>query len=167
MRFSGPASSVRTQEAFMTAEVREMAIHTLVQDSAAVRHTIEVVREKRHGDSAVVAATFRRSSGRLVHGFVGLRRLDGGWTPGGGWSSGPREVAADAIWASSGGWGSVTPEQGVWGGWVNEPEAGVIRVTDPHGRVEEDTIEASVAILAWDGRFDMSRATADLLDQDG
>jgi hypothetical protein len=72
-----------------------------------------------------------------------------------------------AIWTWSGGWGSVTPERGVWGGWVSEPEATVIRVTDPHGRVEEDTIEASVGILIWEGRFDVSRATAELFGEAG
>ena len=153
----------------MTADPREMAIHTLVQDSEAISDTIEVVREKRQGDSAVVAATFRRSSGRLVYGFVGLRRFDGqGWRPaGGGWSSGPRDVPADAIWTSSGGWASVTPGRGVWGGWVNEPETRVIRVTDPNGRVEEDTVEAGVGILIWEGDFDPSRATAELIGEDG
>jgi hypothetical protein len=153
----------------MNADTREMAIHALVRDSDAMRETIEVVREKRQGEAAVVAATFRRSSGRLVHGFVGLRRFDDhGWRPaGGGWSSGPRDEPRDAIWTSSGGWGSATPERGVSGGWVNEPEARVIRVTDPYGRVEEDTIEASVGILIWEGRFDVSRATAELFGADG
>jgi hypothetical protein len=153
----------------MAIDAREAAIHALVENNDAIRDTIEIVREKRQGDAAVVAATFRRSSGRLVHGFVGLRRFDDhGWRPaGGGWSSGPHDVPADAIWRSSGGWGSVTPERGVSGGWVNEPDARVIRVTDSHGRVEEDTIEASVAILVWEGKFDVWRATAELLGEDG
>lgn len=152
----------------MGTDARETAILALVQDSDAIRDTIEVVREKRQGDDAVVAATFRRASGRLVRGFVGLRRLDSnsGWrTAGGGWSSGSRDVPADAIWASSGGWGSES--RGVWGGWVNEPVARFIRATDPNGRVEEDTIEAGVAILIWGGDFDVSRATAELLGEGG
>jgi hypothetical protein len=153
----------------MAIDAREVAIHALVQDSDAIRDTIEIVREKRQDDAAVVAATFRRSSGRLVHGFVGLRLFEEqGWRPAGGsWSSGQRDVPADAIWASSGGWGSVTPERGVWGGWVNEPRAKVMRVHDPNGRVEEDSIEARVGILIWEGRFDASRATAELVDEDG
>jgi hypothetical protein len=153
----------------MAIDAREAALHAFAEDSDAIRDTIEIVREKRQSDGAVVAAIFRRSSGRLVHGFVGLRRFDEhGWRPaGGGWSSSPREVPPDAIWRSSGGWGSVSPQRGVSGGWVNEPEARVIRVTDPHGRVEEDTIEASVAILIWEGRFDVSRASAELFGEDG
>jgi hypothetical protein len=152
----------------MGTDAREMAIHALVQEDDAIRDTIDVVREKRQGDEAVVAATFRRSSGRLVSGFVGLRRFhDRGWhTAGGGWSGGSRDVPADAIWTLSGGWGSVTKGRGVWGGWVNEPTARVIRATDPNGRVEEDTIEAGVAILIWEGDFDVSRATAELLNED-
>jgi hypothetical protein len=53
------------------------------------------------------------------------------------------------------------------GGWVNEPAASRIKVTDPNGRTEEDAIEVGVAILIWAGDFDGSRATAELLDEDG
>lgn len=153
----------------MHPEVRESAMLELVQDSGAIRDSITVVIEKREGDEAVVAATFRNSSGRPVRGMIGLRRSDDwGWrAAGGGWSSGPRDVPTAAIWSSSGGWGSSTPPKGVMGGWVNEPAASRIKVTDPNGRTEEDAIEVGVAILIWAGDFDGSRATAELLDEDG
>lgn len=168
----------------MGADARETAIYALVEDSDAIPDTIQVVREKRQGDEAVVAATFRRSSGRLVRGFAGVRRHDDfGWHPGGGWSSGSRDVPADGIWASSGGWGSTghtghpgadedaplteAPARGVSGGWVIDPTARSLRVTDPKGRIEQDTIEAGVAILIWEGDFDVWHATAELLDEDG
>ena len=153
----------------MDTEVRETAMLELVQDFDAIRDSITVVREKREGDEAIVAATFHNSSGRLVRGMVGLRRSeDGGWrAAGGGWSSGPRDVPTSAIWSSSGGWGSSTPPKGVMGGWVNEPAARRIKVTDPHGRTEEDAIEAGVAILIWEGDFNASRANVELLEQDG
>ncbi len=152
----------------MDADMRDVAMSGLVRDSGAIRDTVRVVREKRQGDAAVVAATFRRSSGRLMRGVVGFRRFDdSGWQTGGGWSSEPRHVPADAIWASSGGWGSGTRSRGVMGGWVNGSDAIAIRVTDDSGRTEEDTIEAGVAILIWEGDFDVLRATAALLDQDG
>ena len=153
----------------MDTRVRETAMLELVQDSGAIRDSITVVREKCKGDEAVVAATFRNSSGRLVRGMIGLRRFDDrGWrAAGGGWSSGPRDVPTAAIWSSSGGWGSSTPPKGVIGGWVNEPAARRIKVTDPNGRTEEDVIEAGVAVLIWEGDFDVSRATAELLDEDG
>lgn len=104
--------------------------------------------------------------------MIGLRRSEGsGWRAGGGWSSGHREVHADDIWSASGGWGSggqplrpppgqhETPTstrrvRGVTGGWINEPHARKIRVTDPNGRALEDTIEAGVAILIWEDDFD-------------
>lgn len=150
----------------MATDAREAAILDLVHNSEAIRDTIQIVREKHQGDDAVVAATFHRSSGRLVRGLLGLRRFDThGWSAGGGWSSGPRDVPADAIWSSSGGWGSATPPRGVTGGWVNEPTARRIRVTDLNGRTEEDTIEAGVAILIWEGDFDVSHATAELVDE--
>jgi hypothetical protein len=168
----------------MGTDARETAIHALVEDSDAIPDTIQVVREKRQGDEAVLAATFRRSSGRSVRGFVGLFTRDElGWHAGGGWSSGPRDVPAEAIWASSGGWGSTggtehpgvdedpplthEPARGVSGGWVNDPTATSIRVTDPTGRIEEDTIEAGVAILIWEGDFDVWHATAELLGENG
>lgn len=153
----------------MASDVREAAILTLSRDTGASPDTIEIVREKHQGDVAVVAATFRRASGRLVHGFVGLRRVDGsGWRAGdGGWSSGPRDVPSDVIWESSGGWGSVTPPRGVAGGWVNGAGARRVKVTDPNGRIEEDTVESGVAIIIWEGDFDVSRATAELLGEDG
>ena len=140
----------------MHTELFETAMLQLVQDSSAIRDSITVVREKREGDEAAVAATFRNSSGRLVCGMIGLRRSAdwGGWrAAGGGWSSGPRDVPSAAIWSSLGGWGSSTPPKGVIGGWVNEPAASRIKVTDPSGRTEEDVIEAGVAILIWKGDF--------------
>lgn len=155
----------------MGADVRETAIDELIHDNDAVPDSIQIVREKRQDAEAVVAATFRRSSGGMVRGFVGLRTFDGGWHGGGGWSSGPRDVPAEAIWASSGGWGSTghaeQPARGVRGGWVNEPAARSIRVTDPNGRTEEDAVEAGVAILIWEGDFDVWHATVELLDEDG
>lgn len=152
----------------MVTDVREAAILGLIHDSDAIPDSIQIVREKYQGDHAVVAATFRRrSSGRSVRGFVGLRNFsDTGWrSAGGGWSSGQRDVPAGAIWSSSGGWGSEA--RGVSGGWVNEPTARRIRVTDPSGRIEEDTIDAEVAILIWEGDFHVHRATAELLDEHG
>jgi hypothetical protein len=106
----------------MDTKVRETAMLELVQDSGAIRDSITVVREKRQSDEAVVALTFRNSSGRLMRGMTGLHRFDEwGWrAAGGGWSSGPRDVPTDAIWSSSGGWGSSTPPRRVIGGWVNE-----------------------------------------------
>ncbi len=136
----------------MGADIREAAKLALVEDHDAIRDTIEVVRDKCQGDDAVVAATFVRSSGRLAHGFVGLRRHGAGWRAAdGSWTSGARVVPADAIWTTSGGWNSgpveaaegasplEVPAQGLSGGWVSEPATRVIRVTDPTGRVEEDT----------------------------
>lgn len=151
----------------MTTSITEAAILELIQDRGAIPDTVQIVREKSQCDHAVVAATFHKSSGRLVRAFVGLRRSDdSGWrSVDGGWSSGQRDTPADAIWSSSGGWASEA--RGVSGGWVNEPIARRIRVIDPTGRIEEDTIDADVAILIWEGDFHVQRATAELLDEHG
>jgi hypothetical protein len=55
----------------------------------------------------------------------------------------------------------------VLAGWVAEPAAASIRVTDPNGRIEEDTIEAGVALLMWHGDFNHIDAKAELLDSSG
>jgi hypothetical protein len=152
----------------MALDVRDAAILELIHDSDAIPDTIRIVREKLQDHHAAVAATFRRrSSGRLVRGMVGLRRFDDSdWRgAGGSWLSGQRDVPADAIWSSSGGWGSEA--RGVSGGWVTEHTARRIRVTDPNGRIEEDTIDSDVAILLWEGVFQVHRATAELLDERG
>lgn len=60
----------------MGSDAREAAINALVEDSDAIPDTIEIVREKYQDREAVVAATFRRPSGRLVRGFVGLFTRD-------------------------------------------------------------------------------------------
>lgn len=148
----------------MASDARAAAITALVQDGDAVRDTIQLVREKHQGDDAVLAVNFRgSSSGRLVCGFVGIRwSEDSGWrTAGSSWSSILPELPTEAIWRSSGGW------RGVAGGWVNEPTASTIKVTDPSGRIEEDTIEQEAAILIWEGDFHVWRATVELLDEDG
>lgn len=149
----------------MTSDARQAAILALTRDTDAISDTIEVIREKHRGERAVAAVTFRNSSGRVVRGFVGIGRDDdSGWRAiGGGWFSGPRDVPHDAVWSSSGGWG---PTRSVYGGWVNEPSARRIRVTDGNGRTEEDNIEAGVAILMWDGDLEIDSATAELLDDD-
>jgi len=168
LRLSHPATAAGVPwEAAMTSDPRQAAILALTRDSDAVPDTVEIVREKHRGERAVVAATFRNASGRLVRGFVGLgRENDSGWrASGGAWGSGPRDVPHDAVWSSCGGWGSGT--QSVYGGWVNESSARRIRVTDANGRIEEDTIESGVAILMWDGDFDIFSANAELLGDDG
>ena len=154
-------------EVTMTSDLRQAAIFALTRDSDAISETIEVIHEKRYGERAVVAAAFRNSSGRLVRCFVGLARDDvTGWrAAGGGWGSGPHQVPHDAIWSSSGGWSS--GGQSVYGGWVNESSARRIRVSDGNGRTEDGVVEAGVAILMWDGDFEISSATAELLDDGG
>jgi len=150
----------------MATTTREAAILKLIHDSDAIPDTIQIIRERHQGDHAVVAATFRRrSSGRHARCFVGLRRSDDyGWRGAGGWATGSRDVPR-GVWSSSGGWGSET--RGVSGGWVNEPSACRIRVTDRNGRTLEDTVEAGIGILIWEGDFDVDRATAELLDDHG
>jgi hypothetical protein len=154
----------------VASDVRRLALAAL-SEMDAVPGSIEVVREKQVDDHLVVAARFRDGSERDRRGCVGLRRTEGGgWhRAGGGWSSNARDAVAEGIWLNSGGWGPADPsgEFAVLGGWVSEPSAISIRVTDPNGRVEEDRIEAGVALLMWHGNFNHTHATAELLDSSG
>jgi len=129
------------------------------------------VREKQVDDNVVVAASFRDNSGRDRRACVGLRRSEElGWHgDGGGWASNARDAEPEGIWLNSGGWGPAEPTRkvAVLAGWVAEPAAASIRVTDPNGRIEEDTIEAGVALLMWHGDFNHIDAKAELLDSSG
>lgn len=53
------------------------------------------------------------------------------------------------------------------GGWVADPTAALVRLTDPSGRVVEDRVEAGVAILIWDQGLATREAVVELVGADG
>ncbi|SDC98188.1 hypothetical protein [Nocardioides lianchengensis] len=154
-------------------DLRGLAVGSVVAQRGVLPEAVEVVRERQHGDMAAVAyLARRRSDGSSFRGFAGLRRReDGIWRSSGGWSSGaPDGVGPEALWAAWGGWGSGqrgTPDVGVRGGWVADPTAALVRLTDPSGRVVEDRVEAGVAILIWDQGLATREAVVELVDADG
>ena len=98
--------------------------------------------------------------------MYGFRMREGMWRPMGGFSGGAVRGSDHESWLRSGGWGSATRE--VRGGWVTEPAAAGLRVTDPADHVLEDDVRAGVAILILSGGgFNVRRATAELLDEHG
>lgn len=150
----------------MTADAGDYARSTLVAEYQAVEHSIEVARLKREGDDAVVGARFQNRSGRHVRAMVGLHEVDGAWRDTGGFAGSDSPVGgADAAW-STGGWSS-SGRRSVRGFWVAHPSAVSLRLTDPAGRVHEDSIEGGVALLISDGDFDATRSRVELLDTEG
>jgi hypothetical protein len=147
----------------MAPSHQELALIHLEQTGAR-SETISVVREETAHNHDVVAATFQTQEDRQRHGFVVLRRLGIGWKTVGGWSAAPLKTSDD-LWLCSGGYGR--GDLHVYGGWVSEPLARSIRVTDSRGRVEEDAIVEGVAILVWEGEVALRTAAAELLDADG
>jgi hypothetical protein len=136
-----------------------------------VADSFEVVREKHIGDDAVIAMTFRRRSTddlrRSCHGVAWSER-DGWHTAGGAWTSSVVDRPPRGIWLSWGGWG---PGSGdglhVKSGWLADPRAVALVVTDTSGRKIHDRIENGVAILTWRGDFSAEHSTAELFGAHG
>ncbi len=151
----------------MTVEARDFARSKIIARHPWVERSLEVVREKRVGDDAVVALRFEDRSGRQRQALMGLRQMEGGWRQLGSCESSPYAVNERDVWQTWGGWSSDNGRKEVAGGWVTAPSAVLIRVTDPAGRVHEDAIEGGVAVLMWAGAFNVYEATVELLDADG
>jgi hypothetical protein len=127
----------------------------------------EVVREQHFGDDVVVAVTYRRRKKddvrRSCFGIAWSERW--GWqTAGGAWSSSIVERPPRGIWLDYGGWG---PGPDVLAGWLADPAAASLHVTDGLGRTIDDDVENGVAILHWDGDFSSENATVELRDAAG
>lgn len=156
----------------MTApEARAVAVAAVAADRRILPEQVEAVRERQAGDVAVVAYVVPGEHGP-VRGFAGVRRREGDptWRASSGWSSEERPVPEDALWIAWGGWGSgahAAPTTGVHGGWVNDPAAALVRITDATGRVLEDRVEAGVAIVVWTGALQRRGAVVELLDDGG
>ena len=150
----------------MTADARDYARWALLRDYQAVEPSVEVVRVKRDGDDAVVAARFEDQSGRPRRAMVGFVSVDGAWRGTGGFSEAAQSTGdAHPAW-HSGFWSHSGGRRLVSGFWVAEPTAVSLRVTDVAGRVLADTVEGGVAVVVGSGDFDVSRATVELLDAD-
>jgi len=149
----------------MTFDAPDYARSALIAEYRAVEDSIEIVRLKQSGDHTVVAARFANGSGRQVRAMLGMREVDGRWHGTGGFSGG--DIPADEVnvsW-SSGGWSH--GRRIVRGFWVGHPSAVCLRLTDPAGHVHVDNIERGVAILMWDGDFDLTHARMELTDTQG
>jgi hypothetical protein len=153
----------------MTTQARDLAKSTILAEYRPVEDSIEVVREKRTGDDSVVAVRFEDQSGVPRRALLGVHVENGRWEQGGAFVGSARVTGDRDIWETWGGWGPATPSgrRTVIGGWIAEPAAARIRVTDPLGREVEDAVQNGVAILMWRGDLDVHGATAELLDAEG
>lgn len=133
----------------------------------AVEESINIVRVKRAGHDAVLAARFDNQLGRSVRAIVGLLlESNGRWQETGGFALGaPSSHKVEQAWRS-GGWthpSSCT----VRGFWVGHPEAVSLKLTDGSGNAHEDDIEHGVSMLMWNGNFALEEARVTLLDATG
>ena len=149
----------------------DAAIRRDLRNDHVVAGSLEVVREKHVGDDVVVAVTFRQDkkadARRSCLGLAWSER-DGWRAVGGAWTSTFVDRAPQGVWLNWGGWG---PGSGgglhVLSGWLADPRAASVLVTDGVSRQLEDRVENGVAILTWRGGFSPERATVELHDSAG
>jgi hypothetical protein len=149
----------------------DAALEWDVSHDDLVPNSLEVVREKHLGDDVVAAVTFQRcSKADLRRSCLGLAwtERDGWHTAGGAWASSVVEGRPRGIWLNWGGWGPASGDGlHVKSGWLADPRAVALLVTDPLGRQVEDQVENGVAILTWRGDFSVEHSTAELRDAAG
>lgn len=138
-------------------------------DYGAVVNSIEIVREKRAGDTAVIAVAFDDQGGVRRRGVLGFRKdSDDTWRPSGGYMGSVRPTGDRDVWMAWGGWGGDSREMNVLGGWVAEPTAVMARATDPMtGETLDEIVERGVALFIYPATFGTRYARLELLDADG
>lgn len=142
-------------------EAREAAVRGLVRDADAVPNSIEIIRQKRSGDRVSALARWTEAqTGRLRRGAVDVVMTDDVWRADGSWSSNANHDSDHPIWRA---WGGSSHSMA---GWVSDPAAVTIRVRDPRGRIEEDSVQNGVAILIYETAFDRE-SVVEVLDDAG
>ena len=149
----------------MTDDVLPSAVAALVADHRADEHSIDVARVVRDGDDAVVAVHFDDASGRRRRAMLGFLDAGGRWLGTGGFG-GPAPSPVDEAEWHSGGWTRSGGRREVRGFWVSDPAAATLKLTDLSGREHQGTIEHGVAVLLWDGDFNVADARVELLGAD-
>ena len=146
-------------------EVLRFAMAALVADQRADQRSIDVVRVVRDGDDVVVAVRFDDASGRrqAMLGFLDA----GGRCRGTGGFGGPVPSPQDEAAWHSGGWSHSGGRRGVCGFWVADPAATALRLTDMSRQEHQAVIEDGVAVVLWDGDFNVASARVELLGADG
>ena len=142
----------------------------MVAESYRPVGAVTISKEGVAGDYAAFAVDFAESVGIRRRGLLGLRRDDAGWQP---WarSMGGHYVGdepAGFLWTTSGGWStSDIEETAVFGGWVGDPAAASVRITDVTGRRLEDAVENGVVLFLYRGGFQLHGARVELRDAGG
>lgn len=132
-----------------------------MRDLDAAPDSVEIVRHRRVGDRMTVLARWKEAqTDRLRRGAIGVVMTDGRWRARGGWSSNADHDSDHPVWDA---WGGSSLSMS---GWVSDPAAATVRLRDPYGRVEADTVENGVAILIYDTAFDRA-SVVEVLNGDG
>jgi len=140
---------------------REAAMDNVARNLNAVPDSIEIVRQRREGDRATALARWTDAqTGQRRRGAVEVVMADGLWRAKGGWSSSADHDSDHPVWRAWGGNALSTS------GWVSDQAGATIRIRNPDGRVEVDTVENGVAILIYDTVFDRT-TMVEVLDDKG
>lgn len=160
----------------MDSEVFRLVVTEIMDDRhhRPQRESIRLVRE-RYSDlvgvkgidrRGIVAIEFDGVDGSPYRAVWGVdRRRNGSWRVAGGASSRHRYGKPADVWVNGGSWAS--GGSGVSTGiWIADPQTQIARITDPHGRSMEDTVESGVALFIWKGDFNLRASTLELLGSD-
>jgi hypothetical protein len=129
--------------------------------------SIRLVREKYVEDAGMLAIEYRyKHSVALYRALWGvIKRGDAPWTPAGSASRRVQQTQQrDDIWSMSGGWSS--PSCICYGGWISDPKARHLRMTDASGLVVRDDLKMGVALLICPREFAIKRSRLELFADD-
>jgi hypothetical protein len=142
-----------------------VAYEVLADERDVVPDSIRLVREKYVGDTGMLAIEYHKHSGALYRALWGVtKRAEGRWAPTGAASKQVRHTQSESIWAMSGGWSS--PGCLCHGGWISDPEARHVRMTDANGLMVQDDLKFGVALLICPSEFAIKRSRLELFADD-
>jgi hypothetical protein len=124
--------------------------------------SIRLVREKYVEDTGMLAIeyVYQHSATRYRALWGVTKRAEGRWAPAGSVSGRVRRSRRDEIWSMSGGWSS----EGCvcYGGWISDPRARHLRLTEANGLAVQDDLKMGVALLICPREFAIKRSRLEL-----
>lgn len=114
--------------------------------------TIRFVKERRDGDTPMVAVEYVDVADRVWHGWLAAKHVDGAWrADGGSTGSGANPSRSSAPWANFGVvWGE---DVFMAGGRVHGDGVARVRVLSASGGAIDDTVDDGVALVMAPGPF--------------
>ena len=128
--------------------------------------SIRLVREKYLEDAGMLAIEYvYKHSAAVYRALSGVtKRAEGRWAPAGSASKRVRQIQRNGIWSMSGGWSSQACV--CYGGWISDPKARYLRITDANGLEVQDDLQTGVALLICPREFAIKRSRLELFADD-